>query len=137
MGIDLYAKIEPYLDFEEEIHSLHKEYLRFIMENDLDNIIDIGCGQGHFLQNLKINHKKAFGIDLSAEQITACKYKSLEAKQISLKDVELLNELKNTQYDICVKKETSFDLVSEFSFEIIDEVKQVFAKGNFVVKLQD
>lgn len=88
MGLDLYAKIEPYLDFEEEIYTLHKEYLQFIMENDLDNIIDIGCGQGHFLQNLKINQKKAFGIDLSAEQIAVCKYKGLEAKQISLKDVD-------------------------------------------------
>ena len=29
------------------------------MVNDLDNIIDIGCGQGYFLENLKINGKKA------------------------------------------------------------------------------
>ena len=42
MGLDLYARIEPYLDFEEEIYSLHKEFLKFIMVNDLDNIIDIG-----------------------------------------------------------------------------------------------
>ena len=52
MGLDLYARIEPYLDFEEEIYSLHKEFLKFIMVNDLDNIIDIGCGQGYFLNNL-------------------------------------------------------------------------------------
>ena len=53
MGLDLYARIEPYLDFEEEIYSLHKEFLKFIMVNDLDNIIDIGCGQGYFLNNFK------------------------------------------------------------------------------------
>ncbi|MCB9096388.1 MAG: hypothetical protein H6630_01885 [Arcobacter sp.] len=67
MGLDLYAKVEPYLDFEEEVYTLHKEFLRFVMVNDLDNIIDIGCGQGYFLENLKVNKKKYFGIDLSVE----------------------------------------------------------------------
>ena len=57
MGLDLYAKIEPYLEFEEEIYTLHKEFLRFIMVNDLDNIIDIGCGQGYFLENLMIPYR--------------------------------------------------------------------------------
>ena len=59
MGLDLYARIEPYLDFEEEIYSLHKEFLKFIMVNDLDNIIDIGCGQGYFLNNLRTSHNIA------------------------------------------------------------------------------
>ena len=88
MGLDLYARIEPYLDFEEEIYSLHKEFLKFIMVNDLDNIIDIGCGQGYFLNNLAINKKKAFGIDLSVEQIKICEEKGLNAKAIALEDVE-------------------------------------------------
>ncbi|PRM88752.1 methyltransferase [Aliarcobacter cryaerophilus] len=92
MGLDLYARIEPYLDFEEEIYSLHKEFLKFIMINDLDNIIDIGCGQGYFLNNLEINKKKAFGIDLSAEQIKICQEKGLNAKAISLEDVGKLEE---------------------------------------------
>ncbi|MEZ4694277.1 MAG: class I SAM-dependent methyltransferase [Aliarcobacter sp.] len=72
MGLDLYARIEPFLDFEEEVYLLHKEFLRFVMTNDLDNIIDIGCGQGYFLENLRINKKKYFGIDLSIEQIKVC-----------------------------------------------------------------
>src|SRR5574344_2114503 len=88
MGLDLYAKIEPYLDFEEEIYSLHKEFLKFIMVNDLDNIIDIGCGQGYFLNNLEIKKKKAFGIDLSVEQIKICKEIGLIAKAIVFENVE-------------------------------------------------
>jgi SAM-dependent methyltransferase len=88
MGLDLYAKVEPYLDFEEEVYTLHKEFLRFIMVNELDNIIDIGCGQGYFLENLKINKKKYFGIDLSVEQIKVCQEKNLNAKAIALEDVK-------------------------------------------------
>jgi cyclopropane fatty-acyl-phospholipid synthase-like methyltransferase len=88
MGLDLYAKVEPYLDFEEEVYTLHKEFLRFIMVNELDNIIDIGCGQGYFLENLKINKKKYFGIDLSVEQIKVCQEKNLNTKAIALEDVK-------------------------------------------------
>ena len=87
MGLDLYAKVEPYLDFEEEVYTLHKEFLRFIMVNELDNIIDIGCGQGYFLENLKVNKKKYFGIDLSVEQIKVCEAKNLNAKAIALSQV--------------------------------------------------
>ena len=88
MGLDLYAKVEPYLDFEEEVYTLHKEFLRFVMVNDLNNIIDIGCGQGYFLENLKVNKKKYFGIDLSVEQIKVCEAKNLNAKAISLAEVQ-------------------------------------------------
>ena len=88
MGLDLYAKVEPYLNFEEEIYTLHKEFLRFIMVNDLDNIIDIGCGQGYFLENLKVNKKTAFGIDLSVEQIKACNERNLNAKAMPLEEVK-------------------------------------------------
>ena len=88
MGLDLYARVEPFLSFEEEIYTLHKEFLKFIMVNDLDNIIDIGCGQGYFLENLMINKKTAFGIDLSAEQIKACDERNLNAKVMDLADVQ-------------------------------------------------
>jgi predicted TPR repeat methyltransferase len=88
MGLDLYAKVEPYLDFEEEVYILHKEFLRFVMTKELDNIIDIGCGQGYFLENLKINKKKYFGIDLSVEQIKVCQEKNLNSQAISLEDVK-------------------------------------------------
>lgn len=87
MALNLYAQIEPYLGFEDEIYSLHKLFLRFIMENDLDNILDIGCGQGYFLQNLQINQKKYLGVDLSSEQINACLEKGLNAKNLDIKDL--------------------------------------------------
>lgn len=101
MGLDLYAKIEPYLDFEDEIHTLHRAFLRFIMENNVDNIIDIGCGQGHFLQNLEINQKNAVGIDLSAEQIRVCKEeKGLDVKNIALKDVRKKFDCATAIFDV-------------------------------------
>lgn len=88
MGLDLYSKVEPYLEFDEEIVHLHKEFLNYIFEHDCDNIIDIGCGQGYLLENLAINSKKGFGIDLSAKQIEVCEHKGLNAQCIALEDVK-------------------------------------------------
>ncbi|QKF74057.1 methyltransferase [Aliarcobacter faecis] len=86
-NLDLYAKIEPYLDLEEATYSLHKEFMRFIMENSLDNILDIGCGRGYFLENLRINGLKYLGIDNSLTQIEVCKEKELNVTKQSLKEL--------------------------------------------------
>ena len=88
MGLELYARIEPYLEFEDEVIQLHKEFLSIIFQKDLDNILDVGCGQGAFLNHLKANAKTAVGIDLSVEQIKVCKSFNLEAKAIALNKIE-------------------------------------------------
>ncbi|MFW2590317.1 class I SAM-dependent DNA methyltransferase [Aliarcobacter butzleri] len=150
MGLDLYAKVEPYLDFEEEVYTLHKEFLRFVMVNDLDNIIDIGCGQGYFLENLKVNKKKYFGIDLSVEQIKVCQEKNLNAKVIDLKDVkekfdcataifDVLNYIPKNELKIFLEQTYEilnqnayfiFDVNSHFGF---DEV----AQGTITIDVED
>lgn len=100
MGLNLYSKIEPYLDFEDEVYTLHKQFMEFVIINNLDNIIDIGCGQGYFLENLKINGKKAFGTDLSSEQIKVCKKKGLDAKAITLDKVEKKYDCATAIFDV-------------------------------------
>ena len=38
MGLELYSKVEHHLDFEDEIYTLHKEFMTFVMMNELDNV---------------------------------------------------------------------------------------------------
>ena len=150
MGLDLYAKVEPYLDFEEEVYTLHKEFLRFVMVNDLDNIIDIGCGQGYFLENLKVNKKKYFGIDLSVEQIKVCEAKGLNAKAIPLGVVkekfdcataifDVLNYIPKTELKNFIQETNLvlnqggyfiFDVNSLFGFDVI-------AQGCITIDVED
>ena len=150
MGLDLYAKVEPYLDFEEEVYTLHKEFLRFVMVNDLDNIIDIGCGQGYFLENLKVNKKKYFGIDLSVEQIKVCEAKGLNAKAIPLGLVkekfdcataifDVLNYIPKTELKNFIQETNLvlnqggyfiFDVNSLFGFDVI-------AQGCITIDIED
>lgn len=150
MGLDLYAKVEPYLDFEEEVYTLHKEFLRFVMVNDLDNIIDIGCGQGYFLENLKVNKKKYFGIDLSVEQIKVCQEKNLNAKAIDLKDVkekfdcataifDVLNYIPKNELKIFL--EQTYQILNQNAYFIFD-VNSYFgfdevAQGTITIDVED
>ena len=150
MGLDLYAKVEPYLDFEEEVYTLHKEFLRFVMVNDLDNIIDIGCGQGYFLENLKVNKKKYFGIDLSVEQIKFCQEKNLNAQAIDLKDVkekfdcataifDVLNYIPKN--DLKIFLEQTYEILNQNAYFIFD-VNSYFgfdevAQGTITIDVED
>ena len=150
MGLDLYAKVEPYLDFEEEIYTLHKDFLRFVMVNELDNIIDIGCGQGYFLENLMVNKKTAFGIDLSVEQIKACEERNLNAKVIDLADVKEKFDCATAIFDVLnyIPKEdlklfiTQVNIVLNQGAYFIFDVNSLFgfeevAQGCITIDLED
>jgi len=88
VGLDLYSKIEPYLELEEEVKELHSAFLGLIFEKNLNDIIDIGCGQGAFMMHLLANGVEAYGIDLSVEQIKVCQSFNLRADAMDIKDVE-------------------------------------------------
>lgn len=88
MGLDLYARIEPFLEFDEPVKELHKAFLEIVFTNNLDNILDIGCGQGAFLAHLSANGVKNLGIDLSVEQIKVCEALGLNAKAMPLHEVQ-------------------------------------------------
>ncbi len=116
-NLDLYAKIEPYLDLEEATYSLHKEFMRFIMENSLDNILDIGCGRGYFLENLRVNGLNYLGIDNSLEQINVCNEKELKAENLGIKEL-------NQKFDCAV---AIFDVVNFVEKQKIEDfLKDVY-----------
>lgn len=100
MGLNLYAKVEAYLDFEEEVRLLHKEFLGLLFEKQPQSVIDIGCGQGAFLEHLNINGVKTFGIDLSSEQIKICKKKGLHASCQPLSKVSETFEAATAIFDV-------------------------------------
>ena len=87
MGLELYSKVEEYFDFQDEVKLLHATFLGLIFEKNLDDIIDIGCGQGAFIMHLLANGVNAYGIDLSVEQIKICQAYDLNADVLSLAEV--------------------------------------------------
>lgn len=128
MGLNLYAKIEEYLDFEDEVSRLHGEFLSLIFEKNINNILDVGCGQGSFVKNLNENALNAFGIDLSDEQIKI-------AKKNGIKNVSStpLNEVKE-KYDCAT---AIFDVINYIPKKNIktffDEMNLVLNQGGYFI----
>lgn len=127
MGLDLYARIEPYLEFDEPIKELHKAFLEIVFTNNVDNIIDIGCGQGAFLAHLSANGVKNFGIDLSVEQIKVCESLELNAKAMPLHEVQEKFDCATAIFDVInyIPKEALENFFQE-TYNVLNE------KGYFV-----
>ncbi len=87
MALELYARVEEYLDIQDEVKELHSAFLGLIFEKGLDDIIDIGCGQGAFMMHLLANGISVYGIDLSVHQIKVCQAYNLNADVSSLDKV--------------------------------------------------
>ncbi len=151
MGLNLYSKIEPFLDFEEEIYRLHNEFVGFVVSNELDNVLDIGCGQGYFLECLKANSKTAFGIDLSEHQIQVCHEKGLDNTAcISLNEVKEKYDCATAIFDVInyINKddlkqffEDCYNLLNKDGYFIFD-VNTLFgfediAQGCITIDLED
>ena len=68
-ALDLYALVEEYLGFEDEIHELYKTIGHHVLSKEPKTLIDIGCGQGEFCYIMNYNGIKTYGVDLSQKQI--------------------------------------------------------------------
>lgn len=91
-ALDLYGKIQEYLDFEEEIETLYKATLFEVIKRDIESVIDIGCGQGEFCNILEYNNIKTLGVDLSKTQINLAKKKF---PKLSFQAVDIANITQN------------------------------------------
>ena len=88
MGLDLYAKIEPYLGFDEEVQSLHDIFLEKLLNINAKKVLDIGCGSGEFILKAKKNGIDIEGIDLSKEMVKRALDKGVFARAIDLCELE-------------------------------------------------
>lgn len=79
MSLDLYAKIEPYLGFEDEVKKLHNIFLDKLIELNAKKVLDIGCGSGEFLLKAEERGIDIEGIDLSSEMVKRAAKKGAKA----------------------------------------------------------
>ena len=99
-ALDLYATIEEYLDFEDEVHHLYKTIGHTVLSKEPKTLIDIGCGQGEFCHIMGLNGIKTFGVDLSAKQIDIAVSKGTNAQCIDIKDVKETFDCATATFDV-------------------------------------
>ncbi|QOG12899.1 class I SAM-dependent DNA methyltransferase [Arcobacter sp. FWKO B] len=99
MGLELYAKIEQYLDFKDEVAYLHDTFCDIVSEINPKSLLDIGCGQGDFLAKLDTNIK-TLGIDLSHTQVNIAKEKGLDVKAVPLSQIDEKFDMQTAVFDV-------------------------------------
>ena len=149
-ALDLYASIEEYLDFEEEVHHLYKTIGHTVLSKDPKTLIDIGCGQGEFCHIMNMNGIKTLGVDLSAKQIEIAVSKGTNAKCIDIKDVEETFDCATATFDVInyipqnyIKEflQNSFNVIKSQGYFIFD-INSLYgfdnvAQGTLNIDLED
>lgn len=99
------------------------ESLQAIINNTENNILDVACGTGYYLELFLNNHKDIIGVDLSEEMIRICREKGLFMTLIA--NYEKL-PFKNSSFDmvLCMNAfqyaDNPYKTLAEFS-RIIDK----------------
>jgi SAM-dependent methyltransferase len=85
-SLDLYAKVESYIGFDEAYEELYQIYLQKLSNYKIETILDVGCGNGNLLLHLQKSYK-AHGIDISRQMVQIAKTKGVDARCIRLDEV--------------------------------------------------
>ncbi|HAH20839.1 MAG: hypothetical protein A2Y00_03095 [Omnitrophica WOR_2 bacterium GWF2_43_52] len=116
-------------DYDRWIESYDLNYQDLIGSSDTQNILDIGCGMGHFLYYLKKRGYKNFlGVDIGREQIEHCRVKVTN----NVKRVEnifgFLNERKNS-YDLIVLNDVLEHFNRDDTINLLQQIVCSLKKG--------
>lgn len=95
-SLDLYAKIEPMIGFDEHYEKLYKIYLEWLKSLHVKHVLDVGCGNGKFLAHLQKNGFSALGIERSAMMVERALRLGVDAR------VQELRELPQNSFDCVV-----------------------------------
>lgn len=88
-ALDLYAKIEPLIGFDSQYERLYQRYLKELQSLHVKSILDIGCGNGVFLQKLEAEGFEAQGIERSAAMVERAKVRGVK---VSMRELESFEE---------------------------------------------
>lgn len=85
----------------------------FISKNEIESVIEYGCGDGSQIKN--INYPKYIGFDISAKAINICKEKYFNDP---LKLFKLIEEYSNETADLTVSLDVVYHLIEDQIFKI-------------------
>ena len=102
MGLELYARIEPLLGFEEATNALYDLFIERLAEEKPKSLLDVGCGSGAFLKRARaaLGLKRVEGIDLSEEMVRRAVSAGVPARAVDVCDAEGTYEAVTAVFDV-------------------------------------
>ena len=101
-SLDLYANIEDLLGLDEAKETLNSYYLDTLSNHSFDSIIDIGCGKGEFLLEIKnsFNPNRLLGVDLSDVMVSYTSKLGIDAKNIDISQIDEKFDVATAVFDM-------------------------------------
>lgn len=112
-----------------------RNYLRYFSKDKNIEILDLGCGLGHYLAVLKdMGYSNVQGVDVSEGNVIFCKNDGLNVVCEDAK--EYLNKHKN-QYDIIIFNDVIEHFKKEEVMPLLDLIKESLKEGGVVITKTD
>lgn len=110
-------------------------YRDFLPKDKNFQILDLGCGTGHFLYFLeKEGYKNYYGVDDSEDQIKFCKEKI--TKKVELSDAFKFLELKKEKFDLIITNDFLEHIQKQRLFKLLSLIKSSLkAEGILLVSV--
>ncbi len=124
--LDLYAKIEPFIGFDDHYERLYERYCNELHALKIHRILDIGCGNGKLLQKLFQEGFDAQGIERSASMVE-------RALQLGVKaSTQELDAFESESFDALIAVADVMNYMdSDALFLFFEHVARVLKKGGF------
>lgn len=107
-----------------------KNYLRWLPENKEANIIELGCGMGHFLHFLqRQGYRNFMGVDISDEAVSFCRKMDLPVEKSNM--FSFLED-KIDFYDVIIFNDVIEHLNKEEILRILDLIRNALKPGGIL-----
>lgn len=110
---------------EEEVKEKLKRYVPIF--SAVDNILDIGCGRGEFIELLRDEGKTSIGIDVSESMLKRAQEKGIKCKKIDA--LEYLQQEKENSVGGIFSAQVIEHLKPEYLRDVVRESFRVLGKG--------
>jgi O-antigen chain-terminating methyltransferase len=107
--------------------TFHKNMTKYF--DGCNNVLDLGCGKGEFLQALKMAGKNGFGIDTFDDAIQECVFKGLNAQKWDVRDFIQKGQCNVSNFDGVYCAHLIEHLIPEQVFELFKLLFQSSTPG--------
>jgi O-antigen chain-terminating methyltransferase len=128
-GIDYFEFENRFRGIRADIKNRQTIYLKYFTNKN--NVLDIGCGRGEFLELLDENNVNAKGIDVCKDFIEYCEYKKLD---VALEDgISYLNKTMDNSVGGIFMSQVAEHLETDYFIELVTKVYNKLERGAYFI----